>query len=126
MTDEGLPIALVNTEPAMGDLHVTPDVVKRATRRRAQEIDQQLLLAAHAILATVLPKPRELPICSQPGEKIIGDGCNRIISTQPRIKCFRHIPLPDLKPSRWSCEPKTEWPPPRFEIVRPRPRARYA
>src|SRR5260221_2754868 len=107
----------------MGNLNGPADEVKRPNRRRAQEIDQQLLLAAHAIFATVLPKPRELPICSQPGEKIIGDGCNRIISTQPRIKCSRHIPLPDLKPSRWPHEPKTQCPPPRLEIVRPRPRA---
>ena len=83
MTDESLPVTFADPETAMGDLHVPTRVIHRATSRRAQEIDEQLLLAAHTILTTVLPKPRKLLICLQAGQKVIGNGCDRIVSAQP-------------------------------------------
>src|SRR5437870_2630888 len=55
----------------MRNLHVAADVVERAASRRAQEIDQRLLLAKQAVLAAVLPKTGEPRVRLQANQQIV-------------------------------------------------------
>jgi len=63
----------------MRNLHVAADVVERAASRRAQEIDQRLLLAKQAVLAAVLPKTGEPRVRLQANQQIVRNGRNRIV-----------------------------------------------
>ena len=67
-SEESLPVTFADPEAAMGDLHVPTRVIHRATSRRAQEIDEQLLLAAQAVFTAMLPKPTKLRIRLQSGQ----------------------------------------------------------
>jgi hypothetical protein len=62
VTKESLPVTFADAEAAMGDLHVPTRVIHRATSRRAQEIHEQLLLAAQAVFTAMVPKPTKLRI----------------------------------------------------------------
>ena len=86
MADEALPIALVDSQSLVRDLHVASRVMERAARRRAQEVDQRLLFAEQAILASVLPKPGELRIGLQPNQQIIGNCSNRVVSAEAGVR----------------------------------------
>ena len=56
VAQEHLPVALVDAEPAMRQLHLASHVVERAARGRTQEVDEQLLFTAYAVLAAMLPE----------------------------------------------------------------------
>src|SRR5882672_11079550 len=49
VTQEALPVTLVDPEAAVGHLHVASDVVEWTTGGGAEEVDQKLFLAAYAV-----------------------------------------------------------------------------
>src|SRR6266403_4146919 len=77
----------------MRNLHVAADVVERAASRRAQEIDQRLLLAKQAVLAAVLPKTGEPRVRLQANQQIVRNGRNRIVTAKALVKRIGHFPF---------------------------------
>src|SRR2546429_3114910 len=76
MAKEHLPVALIDSESAVGQLHLASDVVQRAAGRRTQKIDQQLFFhgarrlrrgAARTVTVTtgMYPKLDVDPFCEQ-------------------------------------------------------------
>ena len=87
---EDMPVALVDAESAVGQLHIASDVVQRATGGRAQEIDQELLFAAHAVIAAMLPEAAQLGIRRQPRQQVVGEGRDSIVAAQTPVEGIRH------------------------------------
>src|SRR5258708_1011815 len=96
MTDEGSPVALADAHASVRRFHVAPDVKERTAGRRAQEIDDQLSLAAHAILSPMLPEPPERGVRGEPRQKVVHHGCDRVVSAEAPIKRVWHAILPDV------------------------------
>src|SRR5260370_31559080 len=86
MAEEHLPVALLDSESAVGQLHLASDVVQRATGRRTQEIDQQLFFTAHAVFAAMLPEPTQLWIRRQPRQQVVGNRRDRIVAAQALVE----------------------------------------
>src|SRR2546427_590774 len=90
VAQEHLPVALVDPESAVRQLHVASDVVQRATGGRAQEIDQELLFAAHAVFTAMLPEATQLRIRRQPRQQVVGEGRDPIVAAQTPVERIRH------------------------------------
>ena len=76
----------------MRGLHISADIIERAAGRRAQEIDQQLLLAAYAVVGAVLRETSELRIGPQQAQQTIGNRCNCVISSEAGAERIDHFP----------------------------------
>src|SRR3954451_462466 len=92
MAKKNLPVALVDPHSLVRNLHVAAGVVERPARRGAQKIDQQLFFTPHAVQAAVFPETAELVIRRQPGQQIVGDGRDRVVSAEALVKTVRHAP----------------------------------
>src|SRR3989449_2092235 len=97
VAQEHLPVVLIDPEPGMGKLHVASDVVQRATGGSTEEIDQELLFAAHAVSAAMLPEPPESWIRHQPRQQVVGDRRDRIVAAQALVERIRHGILPRVR-----------------------------
>jgi hypothetical protein len=62
MTEEHIPVAIADAHASVDEQHVPTAVVHRSTRARAEEIDEQLLLAHDTVFPTVRPEAPELRI----------------------------------------------------------------
>src|SRR5262249_48230271 len=86
MTEEHVPVALVDAHASMGEHHVAAAVVHRSARARAEEVDQELLLALEAVFPAMRPEAAELRIGLEPGQQIIRHCRDRIVTTQALVK----------------------------------------
>src|SRR5215471_12352772 len=86
MTDKHVPIAVADAHAPVGERHVPPAVVHRSARARAEEIDEELLFAHDTVFSAMCPKPPELRIGPEPGQKIIRHRGDRAISAKALVK----------------------------------------
>src|SRR5258708_2313774 len=70
MTEEHGPVAIADAHASVGEHHVPASIVHRSARARAQEIDEELLLAHDAVFSAMRPEAPELRIGPKPGQKI--------------------------------------------------------
>src|SRR5262249_44470456 len=91
MADEGSPVLLVDAHAAMRGLHVAADIVERSTGRSPPEVDEQLSLAPHAVLAAMQPEAPQPGIGGQPRQEVVDHGHDRVIAAEPRIERVRHL-----------------------------------
>src|SRR3989454_12254696 len=71
MTEEHVPVALADAHASVGERHVPAAIVHRSARARAEEVDQELLLALGAVFPAMRPEAAELRIGLRPGQQII-------------------------------------------------------
>src|SRR6266496_5379343 len=71
MTEEHIPIFLANAHASVSEYHVPAAVVHRSARTRAEEVDQELLLALEAVFPAVRPEAAELRIGLEPEKQIV-------------------------------------------------------
>src|SRR5881628_192081 len=91
MTKEHAPIALADAHASVGEHHVPAAVVHRSARTRAEEVDQELLLARDAVFPAVRPEAAELRIGSEPGQQIIRHRRDRLVTTKPLVQGLRLV-----------------------------------
>jgi hypothetical protein len=91
MPEEHVPVALADTHASVGKHHVPAAIVHRSARARAEEIDEELLLAHDSVFSAMRPEPPELRIGPEPGQKIIRDRRDCAISTKALVKGLRPI-----------------------------------
>src|SRR5467141_2382883 len=86
VTEECGPVALADAHASMADRHVPAAVVHRPARARAEEVDEQLLLALDAVLPAMGPEAAELRIGLEPGQQIIRHRRDRLITAKALVK----------------------------------------
>src|SRR6266403_493072 len=86
MTEEDVPVTLADAHAAVAERHVPAAVVHRSARARAEEVDQQLLLALDAVFPAMGPEAAELRIGLEPGQQIIRHRRDRFITTEPLVE----------------------------------------
>src|SRR5213596_3937681 len=74
MTEEHVPVALADAHTPVDEQHVPAAVVHRSARARAEEVDQELLLALDAVFPAMRPEAAELRIRVEPGQQVISKG----------------------------------------------------
>jgi hypothetical protein len=79
MTEEHVPVALADAHASVGEHHVPAAIVHWPARARAEEVDQELLLAVDAVLPAMRPEAAELRIGPEPGQQIIRNGRDRVV-----------------------------------------------
>src|SRR5262245_37949897 len=84
--EEYLPVALADAHAAVREQHVPAAVVHRSTRIRAEEVDQELLLALDAVFAPMGPEATELGIPLESGQHVVGEGNKGVVTTEARIQ----------------------------------------
>src|SRR5205823_7004590 len=102
MADEAAPIGFADPHAAMGGLHVAADIEQGPAGRSAEEVDEQLLLPADAVLAAMGPVTAELFVDLQASHQLVGHGGDRIVTAEAHVQWVRPLPLPDL----CGCHPK--------------------
>src|SRR2546427_3772979 len=93
VTQEALPVTLVDPEAAVGHLHVASDVIEWTAGGGAQEVDQELFLAAYAVFTPMLPEATELRVGDQPRQQIVGNGGDRVVTSQALVESLGHVVL---------------------------------
>src|SRR6266481_1625614 len=88
MTQEHAPVAVADAHASVGAHHVPAAIVHRSTRARAEEIDEELLLAHDAVFPAMRPEPPELRIGPESGQQIIRHRRDRAVPTKALIKRF--------------------------------------
>src|SRR5438034_15401 len=86
VTEEHVPVALADAHASMAERHVPAAVVHRPARARAEEVDQQLLLALDAVLPAMGPKAAELRIGLESGQQIIRHRRDCLIPTEALVQ----------------------------------------
>src|SRR3989441_12617911 len=86
VAEEHVPVALADAHASMTERHVPAAVVHRSARARAEEVDQQLLLALDAVFPSMGPEAAELRIGLEPGEQIIRHCRDRVVTTKALVK----------------------------------------
>src|SRR5437870_6122999 len=86
MTEEDVPVTLADEHAAVAEQHVPAAVVHRSARARAEEVDQELLLALDAVFAAMRPEAAELRIRPEPGQQVICKGRDRVVPTKAFVK----------------------------------------
>src|SRR6266849_2162501 len=86
VAEEHVPVALADAHASMTERHVPAAVVHRSARARAEEVDQQLLLALDAVLSAMGPEAAELRICLKPRQQVIRHRRDRVIPAKPLVK----------------------------------------
>src|SRR5712692_4271642 len=86
MTEEHVPVALADAHASVGEHHVPAAVVHRPARARAEEVDQELLLALDAVLPAMRPEAAELRIGPEPGQQIIRHCRDCVVTTKALVK----------------------------------------
>src|SRR5262249_5844674 len=69
MTEEHVPVALIDAHASVGEHHVPAAVVHRSARARTEEVDQELFLAHDAVFPRMRPEAAELRIGFEPGSR---------------------------------------------------------
>jgi hypothetical protein len=62
MTQEHIPVTLADAHATVGKHHVPAAIIRRSARARAEEINQQLLLALDPVFPAMRPEATELRI----------------------------------------------------------------
>src|SRR5437867_11598913 len=84
MTEEHIPIFLANAHASVSEHHVPAAVVHRSARTRAEDVDQELLLALEAVFPAVRPEAAELGIGLEPGQ-IVRHRRDRAVTTRALV-----------------------------------------
>jgi hypothetical protein len=79
MTEEHVPVALADAHASMAEQHVPAAIVRRSARARAEEVDQELLLALDAVFPAMRPEAAELRIGPQSRKQIVRHRCDRVV-----------------------------------------------
>ena len=66
-----VPVAFADAHTSMAEQHVPAAIVHRYARVRAEDVDQELLLAHYAVFPAMRPETAELRIGPEPGQQII-------------------------------------------------------
>src|SRR5207244_12257615 len=91
MTEEHVPVTLADAHASVGERHVPAAIVHRSARARAEEVDQKLLLALHAVFPAMRPEAGELRIGPEPGQQVICHRRDRVIATKALVKGLRFV-----------------------------------
>src|SRR6266516_4312755 len=86
MTEEYLPTLLATAHASVREHHVPPAVVHRSPRTRAEEVDQELLLALEAVFPAMRPEATELRIGLEPGKQIVRHRRDRVATTKALVE----------------------------------------
>jgi hypothetical protein len=86
MTEEPVPVALADAHAPVGEHHVPAAIVGRSARARAEEVDQELLLALDAVLPAMCPETAELQIGPEPWQQIVRYRRDRVVTTKTLVK----------------------------------------
>src|SRR6266404_2671437 len=86
VTEEDVPVTFADAHAAVAEQHVPAAVVHRSARARAEEVDQELLLALDAVFAAMRPEAAELRIRPEPGQQVICKGRDRVVATKAFVK----------------------------------------
>ncbi len=86
VADRAFPVFLVEAHPNMHDRHVTARVNHRPRQRRAQKIDQQLLLVRDPVRAPVVVETAQLIVISNSHHQCVG-------SSVASVRVLRATPL---------------------------------
>src|SRR5436190_2384585 len=86
MTEEDIPVALADAHASVGEHHVPAAVVHRSARARAEEVDQELLLALDAVFPAMRPEAAELRIGPEPGQQIVHHRRDGVITPKALVK----------------------------------------
>jgi len=81
-----LVLSLADAQTSMRRLHVASDVIERAASRRTQEIDEQLLLPAHAVFSAMLPEPFKLRVGDKPRQQVVRHRGDPIVATETCVE----------------------------------------
>src|SRR5207244_12043604 len=103
MAEEHAPIALADAHASVREHHVPAAVVHRSARTRAEEVDQELLLARDAVFPAVRPEAAELRIGSEPGQQIIRHRRDRLVTTKPLVQGLSIVAHRVLIVSEYAC-----------------------
>src|SRR5262249_11391603 len=93
--EEHLPVALADAHAPVGERHVAAAIVHPPARARAEEVDQELLLARDAVVPAVRPEAAELRIGPEPGQQIVRHRTDRVVASQAAVEgllLFTHGP----------------------------------
>src|SRR5438094_3762319 len=91
MTEEHVPVAFADAHASVGEHHVPAAIVHRSARTRAEEVDQELLLALDAVFPAMRPEAGELGIGLEPGQQIIRHRRDRVVPTQALVKSLPRV-----------------------------------
>src|SRR5207245_8723171 len=82
MTKKDVPVALADAHASVSEGHVPAAVVRWSASAGAEVVDEELLLALDAVLATMRPETAALRIVPKPRQQIIGHGADRNVPRQ--------------------------------------------
>src|SRR5438094_5037813 len=91
MTEEHVPVTLADAHTSVGERHVPATIVHRSARARAEEVDQELLLALDAVFPAMRPEAGELRVGLEPGQQIIRHCRDRVVPTKALVKGLRPV-----------------------------------
>src|SRR5437667_823631 len=91
MTEEHVPVAFADAHASVGEHHVPAAIVHRSARARAEEVDQELLLALDAVFSAMRPEAGELGIGLEPGQQVIRHRRDRVVPAQALVKRFPRV-----------------------------------
>src|SRR5690242_16470968 len=86
MAEEHGPVALADPHASVAKGHVPAPVVHRSTRARAEEIDQELLLALDTVDPTMGPEAAELRIGLKPRQQIVRHRSDRVVPAESLVE----------------------------------------
>src|SRR5438552_12686091 len=88
MAEEHVPVALADAHTPVDEQHVPAAVVHRSARARAEEVDQELLLALDAVFPAMRPEAAELRIGLEARQKIIRHCRDPVVTTKSLVKAL--------------------------------------
>jgi hypothetical protein len=86
MTEEHVSVALASAHAPVSEHHVSAAIIHRSTGARAEEVDQELLLALDAVFTAMRPEAAELGIRAKPRQQIIRHRDHAFSSVSPRVR----------------------------------------
>jgi hypothetical protein len=91
MPEEQVPVAIANAHASVDKQHVPTAIVHRSARARAEEIDEELLLAHDTVFSAMRPEASKLRIGPEPGQQIIRHRCDRVVPSKAIVKALRPV-----------------------------------
>jgi hypothetical protein len=88
---EHIPITFTDAHAFVSKRHVSAAIVHWATRARAKEVNEKLLLTHYAVLSTMRPKATELRIRPKSRQEIICYRRDSVISAKALVKGLRLV-----------------------------------